>query len=79
MRKALSPALGAPGKLFYLFIWLCLSCSTSAQEHWAQLPQGMWDLGSGPGMEPESSVLEGGFLTTGPPGRSQGKPFILLY
>ena len=31
---------------------------------------------SGPRMEPASSALEGGFLTTGPPGKSQGKPFI---
>ena len=29
----------------------------------------MWNL-SGPVMEPMSSVLAGGFLTTGPPGKS---------
>ena len=29
-----------------------------------------------PGMEPESPVLEGGFLTTGPPEKSL-EPFIL--
>ena len=32
----------------------------------------MWDLSSsaGPGVEPTSPALEGGFLTTGPPGKS---------
>ena len=39
----------------------------------AQLPLGMWDL-PGPGMEPGSLALQGGFLTTGPP----GKPNIYL-
>ena len=40
------------------------SCGT-----WAQLPRGMLDL-SRPGMEPVSPALQGGFLTTGPPGES---------
>ena len=30
----------------------------------------MWDLSSRPGIEPTSPALEGGFLTTGPPGKS---------
>ena len=30
----------------------------------------MWDL-SGPGIEPVSPALAGGFLTTGPPGKSE--------
>ena len=30
---------------------------------------GMWDL-PGPGIEPVSRALAGGFLTTGPPGKS---------
>ena len=30
----------------------------------------MWDL-PGPGLEPVSPALEGGFLTTVPPGKSQ--------
>ena len=30
----------------------------------------MWDL-PGPGIEPESPALAGGFLTTGPPGKSR--------
>ena len=35
----------------------------------AQLLLGMWDL-PGPGIEPMSLLLAGGFLTTGPPGES---------
>ena len=31
-----------------------------------------------PGIEPESPALEGGFLTTGSPGKSQ-KTFLLVY
>ena len=31
----------------------------------------MWDL-PGPGLEPVSPALTGGFLTTAPPGKSQG-------
>ena len=34
----------------------------------AQLPLGMWDL-PGPGLEPMSPALAGGFLTTVPPGK----------
>ena len=39
------------------------SCSTRAY-----LPHSMWDL-LGPGIEPVSSALAGGFLTTGLPGK----------
>ena len=35
----------------------------------AQLLCGMWDL-PGPGLEPMSPALAGGFLTTVPPGKS---------
>ena len=35
----------------------------------AQLLRGMWDL-PGPGLEPVSPALAGGFLTTAPPGKS---------
>ena len=52
------------------------SCSLRALEHrlssWgarAQLLHGMWDL-PGPGTEPASPALSGGFLTTAPPGKS---------
>ena len=31
-----------------------------------------------PGIEPESPALEGGFLTTGPPGKSLPYKFLLL-
>ena len=41
------------------------SCGTRAQ-----LLHGMWDL-PGPGLEPLSPVLAGGFLTTAPPGKSR--------
>ena len=40
------------------------SCGT-----WPQLLRSMWDL-PGPGLEPVSPALAGGFLTTVPPGKS---------
>ena len=40
------------------------SCATQAQ-----LPWSMWNL-PGPGIEPMSPALVGGFLITGPPGKS---------
>ena len=39
----------------------------------AYLPHGMWDL-PGPGLEPVSPALAGGFLATAPP----GKPSCLI-
>ena len=52
------------------------SCGSRALEHRlgscgtrAQLLRGMWDL-PGPGIEPASPALAGGFLTTVPPGKS---------
>ena len=52
------------------------SCGSQALEHrlssygaWAQLLRGMWGL-PGPGLEPVSPALAGGFLTTAPPGKS---------
>ena len=36
----------------------------------AQLLRGMWDF-PGPGLEPVSPALAGGFLTTAPPGKPQ--------
>ena len=41
---------------------------------WAQLLCGMWDL-PGPGLEPVSPALAGGFSTTAPP----GKPRICIF
>ena len=38
--------------------------------HGASLNQVLWDL-RGPGMEPTSLALPGGFFITGPPGRFQ--------
>ena len=53
------------------------SCGSRALEHRptscgtrAQLLCGMWDL-PGPGLEPVSPALAGGFLTTEPPGKPQ--------
>ena len=36
---------------------------------WAQLLRGMWNF-PGPGLEPVSPALAGGFLTTVPPGEA---------
>ena len=47
----------------------CGSCGA-----WASLLGGMWDL-PGPGLEPMSPALVGRFLTTAPPGKSQGRDF----
>ena len=44
-----------------------LECRLSSCGSWAQLLHGMWDL-PGPGLEPMSPALAGGFLTTVPPG-----------
>ena len=53
------------------------SCGTRALERRlsscgsrTQLLRGMWDL-PGPGLEPVSPALAGGFLTTAPPGKPQ--------
>ena len=59
------------------------SCGAWALEHRisscgtrAQLLHGMWDL-PGPGIEPMSPALAGGFLTIAPPGKSF--PFLFLF
>ena len=44
----------------------------------AQLLRGTWDL-PGPGLEPVSPSLAGGFLTTAPPGKSSLSLFLTLY
>ena len=46
-----------------------LECRLSSCGTWAQLLHRMWDL-PGPGIEPMSPALAGGFLTTAPPGKS---------
>ena len=45
-----------------------LECSLSSCGARAQLLCGMWDL-PGPGLEPVSPALAGGFLTSAPPGK----------
>ena len=46
-----------------------LECRLSSCGAWAWLLHSMWDL-PGPGLEPVSPALAGGFLTTAPPGKS---------
>ena len=60
------------------------SCGSQALEHrlsscgaQAQLLRGMWDL-PGPGLEPVSPALAGGFLTTAPPGKSLSILYIAV-
>ena len=45
-----------------------LECRLSSCSSWAQLLHGMWDP-PGPGLEPVSPALAGGFSTTAPPGK----------
>ena len=61
------------------------SCGSQALEHRlsscgtrALLLRGMWDL-PGPGLEPVSPALAGGFLTTVPPGKSLASFFNHAY
>ena len=42
----------------------------------AQLLHGMWDL-PGPGLEPMSPALAGGFLTTAPPGKPSTQVLLI--
>ena len=53
-----------------------LECRLSGCGAWALLLHGMWDL-PGPGLEPVSAVMAGGFLTTEPPGKSLLVPFLI--
>ena len=50
-----------------------LECRLSSCGVRAYLLRGMWDL-PGPGLEPLSPALAGGFLTTAPP----GKPLFII-
>lgn len=43
---------------------------------WASLLRSMWNLPR-PGIEPESSALTGGFLPTGPPGKSHSPALMV--
>ena len=61
------------------------SCSSQALERrlsscgtQAELLRGMWDL-PGPGLEPVSPALAGGFLTTAPPGKPRVHLFELVF
>ena len=50
------------------------TCRLSSCSSWAQLLRGMWDL-PGPGLEPVSPALAGGFSTTAPPGKPHDRYF----
>ena len=52
-----------------------LECRLSSCGAWAELLRGMWDL-PGPGIEPVSPALAGGFLSTVPPGKPLQLSFI---
>ena len=61
------------------------SCGSRALKHslsscgtGAQLLHSMWDL-PGPGIEPVSPALAGGFLTAAPPGKSQDVQLKTMY
>ena len=45
------------------------SCGAWAVHRVSLVARGTWDL-PGPGIEPASPALEGGFFITGPPGKS---------
>jgi len=49
------------------------ACRPSSCGSWAYLPRGMWNL-PGPGIEPVSPVLAGGFSNIEP----QGSPLVLF-
>ena len=66
---------------FPLFFWLrpvlVAACGVFAEacgifrcSAGSSLPRGTWDLSSPTRIEPASPALEGGFFTTGPPGKS---------
>ena len=69
----------------FLFRWLPLLQSTGSRHAvfsscgtQAQMLRGMWDL-PGPGLEPLSPALAGGFPTTVPPGKSMRLTYIKKY
>ena len=76
--RGLFSSCGERGLLFVAVRGLLIAVASLVAEHglqgfsscgWrAQLPRGTWDL-SGPGLEPVSPALAGGFLTTAPPGK----------
>ena len=53
------------------------ACGLSSCGSRAQLLRSMWDL-PGPGIEPMSPALAGGFLTTAPPRESLSSAFLFL-
>ena len=56
--------------LFFGCVGSWFQCTGSVVAHWLSCPKACGILVPQPGMEPESSALEGGFVTTGPSGKS---------
>ena len=54
-----------------------LECRLSSCGAQALLRRSMWDL-PGPGIEPVSPTLAGGFLTTASPGKSDNSPVLII-
>ena len=71
-RGLLFLAVAGSSLQWLLLLWLTGSRRAGFSSCGAQayLLHGMWDL-SGPGIEPMSPALAGGFLTTVPPGKSR--------
>ena len=64
--------------LFYLFLFLAvLAGGFFAAVHGLSCPTAREILVPWPGIEPTCPALEGGLLTTGPPGKSPDQPFWL--
>ena len=68
-------------RLFYLFCCprLCLPFPVQALQLWCLGLVALWQEGSQfsqPGIQPVSPALQGGFLTTGLPGKSQDMTFL---
>ena len=53
-----------------------VACGLSSCGARAQMLCSVWDL-PGPGLEPVSPALAGGFLTTEPPGKTPGQIFYI--
>ena len=76
-------ALACRSFYFVKFIWLCwdlcwvtwaLRCRAQTLRLWwcsGLVACGTWDLSSNPGIKSHPPALQGGFFTTGPPGKSQ--------
>ena len=71
MQQAESPLVMQAGLALRPLGSLVVACGFRSCGAWTRLFQDMWDLSSPPGIEPMSPALQGRFLITGPPGKSQ--------